>query len=679
VEFFTLLHLVNPSLWAQVAITNHEDFVGRYGRFQRKKVVDGSGQKVVERDVVTGFKNLDELRSVVYRWATFRTAEEVGLKLPEVRVEQHLVQVNGPQQSELSDAYHELANIEEKLKKLHGEGMERVRQSLILKKQGIALRIYLIYLHPNLPGVGKRGDAEQMNPHDGPKLVACVDQVLATAAKVCRPGAKAEWCLDCGHIIFCDNIAVHGWVRSLLIERGVAPERIAVLNAVEAKDLEKRQAISEAFNGVGAPGDDDYVEPTVNVVIANAIAHEGMDLQRRTCAIHHLDVPWDPATLQQRNGRGVRQGNTFDAVTLHYYFVEGSNEAWKVQRIERKRGWMAELVAGQARKTNTTMDDAALANEPDEDEVEDLALKHAPDDVRARILEARKAQAAVAKLNKRTEAQRAANRVLREVSNTWRRVRNETDPLRLQLLRDEAEAAMKKIGAFRDLWNFDWHATTARIRDVEPFIPTSGPAMYPGDVFERGGRLFEVGSLGVHEEYVRNPKTYVDELVSKPGVWVRPIDQLESLEHLRQSEEFDTFNPARAPLDAVEVATERLRANLADQQRVRVRLLMIWPKSFWHRLAPSTQERAWPILASVFNDAIVAGAAVLPAERAGRLLVLGDGSSLPPGTALLPPTQSGWTRFLALLVREEREPSLATAASQFWWGKRIPRASKVLL
>ena len=40
---------------------------------------------------------------------------------------------------------------------------------------------------------------------------------------------------------------------------------------------------------------------------AAPVAYEGIDLQRRTCSIHHVDFPWTPADLEQRNGRGYRQ------------------------------------------------------------------------------------------------------------------------------------------------------------------------------------------------------------------------------------------------------------------------------------------------------------------------------------------------------------------------------------
>jgi hypothetical protein len=40
--------------------------------------------------------------------------------------------------------------------------------------------------------------------------------------------------------------------------------------------------------------------------------------------IHHLDLPWEPASMQQRNGRGLRQGNTNKGVRIHNYLAKGS-------------------------------------------------------------------------------------------------------------------------------------------------------------------------------------------------------------------------------------------------------------------------------------------------------------------------------------------------------------------
>jgi hypothetical protein len=102
---------------------------------------------------------------------------------------------------------------------------------------------------------------------------------------------------------------------------------------------------SEALEGLAA-------RAGLPVMIANAVVYEGIDLQTRTCAIHHMDLPWKPATLQQRNGRGVRQGNTLSTIEINYYFARRSQDGLRFNLIQGKRGWMVELIESQVRAVN---------------------------------------------------------------------------------------------------------------------------------------------------------------------------------------------------------------------------------------------------------------------------------------------------------------------------------------
>ena len=121
---------------------------------------------------------------------------------------------------------------------------------------------------------------------------------------VVAPGAVLDRAVDlaeriaanrtCGHIVFVDNTAAHQWVKRVLVASGVPEKRIAVLNAITAKAAADRQKIAREFNGDAEAG----LVPQYDVVIANAIAYEGIDLQTRTCAIHHLDLPWELVILQ---------------------------------------------------------------------------------------------------------------------------------------------------------------------------------------------------------------------------------------------------------------------------------------------------------------------------------------------------------------------------------------------
>jgi superfamily II DNA/RNA helicase len=147
----------------------------------------------------------------------------------------------------------------------------------------------------------------------------------------------------CGHIVFAQRTAAHLWFREVLVRRGIPRERIAVVNA-STTNADQRQVIANAFRGVGGPAKYD-------VVIGNSTMEEGINLQDRACAVHHLDLPWEPATLQQRNGRGVRQGNKRAKVKVFYYYLsERSFDGYRLKQIDGKESWVASLIEGKDRE-----------------------------------------------------------------------------------------------------------------------------------------------------------------------------------------------------------------------------------------------------------------------------------------------------------------------------------------
>ena len=59
-----------------------------------------------------------------------------------------------------------------------------------------------------------------------------------------------------------------------------------------------------------------------------------------------------PFGLVNRNGRGVRQGNTLSNIEINYYFSRRSQDGLRFNLIQGKLGWMTELLRSQARDTN---------------------------------------------------------------------------------------------------------------------------------------------------------------------------------------------------------------------------------------------------------------------------------------------------------------------------------------
>jgi hypothetical protein len=72
----------------------------------------------------------------------------------------------------------------------------------------------------------------------------------------------------------------------------------------------------------------------------------GTNVQKRLVALHHLDAPWKPAEVEQRDGRILRQGNENEEVTVYRYVTEGSFDAYMWQALETKARFISQVITG---------------------------------------------------------------------------------------------------------------------------------------------------------------------------------------------------------------------------------------------------------------------------------------------------------------------------------------------
>ena len=72
----------------------------------------------------------------------------------------------------------------------------------------------------------------------------------------------------------------------------------------------------------------------------------GTNVQRRLIALHHLDAPWKPAEVEQREGRILRQGNDNEEVAIYRYVTEGSFDAYMWQALETKARFISQVMTG---------------------------------------------------------------------------------------------------------------------------------------------------------------------------------------------------------------------------------------------------------------------------------------------------------------------------------------------
>src|SRR6202042_3306795 len=142
--------------------------------------------------------------------------------------------------------------------------------------------------------------------------------------------------------IFCD-MGVHPtpWgysayeeIEKKLIAQGIPRSEIAAIGEADS-DAKKQALFDKVRSG------------QVRVLIGStAKMGTGTNVQKRLAALHHLDAPWKPAEVEQREGRILRQGNDNDEVAIYRYVTEGSFDAYMWQALETKARFISQVITG---------------------------------------------------------------------------------------------------------------------------------------------------------------------------------------------------------------------------------------------------------------------------------------------------------------------------------------------
>ncbi len=622
-EFLSLLAYVVDKPFGALS---PEEFIDRYCNIEIREVVDAK-MDVIPRGAVTGFKNLPELKEGLFRWAEFKTAEDVGLELPEPEVRLIEVDLN-PQQAAKYERY--MTEIEAAL-----DNPMKSKGAIL----GALARMALVAIHPNLDEQYTWKTAPTVPSPHSPKFDALANEIQK------QP--------NCGHIVFCDNVAAHAWIRMVLEEAGIPRARIAILNAEVAEAAADRQRIATEFNGSPEEG----IAPKYDVVIANAVAYEGIDLQKRTCAIHHIDLPWEPATLQQRNGRGVRQGNTLAAIAINYYFARRSQDGLRFNLIQGKRGWMADLLQGQARETNNP--GAQLALGPEEIL---LLVSRDPEKTRARLDAMRVKREAEAKAKIAEEA----SRTLRAAVHRFARARSASNVEEAARLRSEAEQRLEDLARV-DPAAWPWAGWSLCARDRRMLaLGTPGPPVYEGLRIALPN-TFDATVLE-HAEFGKVRENAIAVRRAGSPVWrLANSDEITRL-NLRPEHRTETW-----PLDDEERLEQVMRDRFLPDLRRPAFAERTWRELGWAHATPAFLNRAWPRLEGAIIEALnelrnspqeIPVAAVL----AGALQIGVHGEAVP-----LPPTEAGWEEFKRLAPASGLKFEALARSSEFWFGRSLPR------
>jgi Helicase conserved C-terminal domain len=119
-----------------------------------------------------------------------------------------------------------------------------------------------------------------------------------------------------------------------LVTHGIPRELIAAIG--DAESDAKKQALFEKVR-----------QGSVRVLIGSTQKMgTGTNVQKRLVALHHLDAPWKPAEVEQREGRILRQGNENAEVAVYRYVTTGSFDSYMWQALETKARFIGQVITG---------------------------------------------------------------------------------------------------------------------------------------------------------------------------------------------------------------------------------------------------------------------------------------------------------------------------------------------
>ena len=153
-------------------------------------------------------------------------------------------------------------------------------------------------------------------------------------------------------LIFCDTsipkdgFNIYDELRYRLEEQGIPRDEIAYIHDAKT-ERERTKLFKKVRDG------------EIRILIGSTFKLGlGVNVQDR---LHHIDVPWRPADMIQREGRILRQGNENKKVEIYRYITEGSFDAYSWQLLETKQRFITDLLSGSLVERNgKEIDDVVL-------------------------------------------------------------------------------------------------------------------------------------------------------------------------------------------------------------------------------------------------------------------------------------------------------------------------------
>ena len=322
-EMYTMQTYLQPSVLKELGMQYFDGWAANFGETVTSMELSPSGQGYRAKTRFSKFTNLPELLTLYRSFADVQTGETVKLDVP--TTDRKVIALTPSE--EVIRLSEEIA---ERAERISGGRVDPSVDNMLKitsdgKKLALDPRLYA-------PEASEAGDN---------KLNECAKRIFETWADTAE--------IKGTQIVFCDlstpkkrfedyehgkDFDVYNELKYKLVARGIPADEVAYIH--DAKNDQEKQALFDRVND----GD-------VRVLIGStAKCGAGTNVQQRLVALHHLDTPYRPADMEQREGRIVRQGNTNEQVKIFTYVTERTFDSYSYQILENKQRFISQINRG---------------------------------------------------------------------------------------------------------------------------------------------------------------------------------------------------------------------------------------------------------------------------------------------------------------------------------------------
>ena len=333
-ELFTMQRYLQRHTLERHGLSNFDSWAAAFGETVTAIELAPEGTGYRSKTRFAKFFNLPELMAMFKECADIQTADMLKLPTPAL--------VGGkPINIQLKPS-----EIQKQMVQELGERAELVRAGAVkpnednmlqITNDGRKLALDQRLIDPSLPD------------NQDSKVNVCVSRIFEIWEKT-KEQRSAQ-------LVFCDlstpkagTFNVYDDIKAKLMALGIPEEEIAYIHTANT-DARKTELFGKVRSGA------------VRVLMGStAKMGAGTNVQQRLIALHHLDVPWRPSDIEQREGRILRQGNENKEVYVFRYVTEGTFDAYSWQLIENKQRFIGQIMTSKSpARSCEDMDEAALS------------------------------------------------------------------------------------------------------------------------------------------------------------------------------------------------------------------------------------------------------------------------------------------------------------------------------